>query len=67
MVSEPEYPKDTEDTAFHVRICFLDTFQKYLPQPQNTVCGHGGWPTGNGEKLSCTQAQLGQAACLAVD
>ena len=25
-----------------------------------------GWPTGNGEKLSFTQAQLGQAACLAV-
>ena len=25
-----------------------------------------GWPTGNGKKLSCRQAQLGQATCLAV-
>ena len=25
-----------------------------------------GWPTGNGEKLSCCQAQLSQATCLAV-
>ena len=24
------------------------------------------WPTGNGEKLSCSQAQLGQATYLAV-
>ena len=24
-----------------------------------------GWPTGNGKKLSCTQAQLGQATGLA--
>ena len=24
-----------------------------------------GWPTGNGKKLSCSQAQLGQATCLA--
>ena len=23
-----------------------------------------GWPTGNGKKLRCTQAQLGQATCL---
>ena len=25
-----------------------------------------GWPTGNGKKLSCSQAQLGQATGLAV-
>ena len=25
-----------------------------------------GWPTGNKKKLSSTQAQLGQATCLAV-
>ena len=25
-----------------------------------------GWPTGNGKKLSCCQAQLSQATCLAV-
>ena len=25
-----------------------------------------GWPTGNGKKLTSTQAQLGQATCLAV-
>ena len=25
-----------------------------------------GWPTGNEKKLSCSQAQLGQATCLAV-
>ena len=25
-----------------------------------------GWPTGNGKKVSCSQAQLGQATCLAV-
>ena len=25
-----------------------------------------GWPTGNGKKRSCSQAQLGQATCLAV-
>ena len=25
-----------------------------------------GWPTGNGKKLSSTQALLGQATCLAV-
>ena len=28
--------------------------------------GWGGWPTGNGKKLRCSQAQLGQATCLAV-
>ena len=28
--------------------------------------GWGGWPTGNGKKLSSCQAQLGQATCLAV-
>ena len=28
--------------------------------------GWGGWPTGNGNKLSSIQAQLGQATCLAV-
>ena len=28
--------------------------------------GLGGWPTGNGKKLSNIQAQLGQATCLAV-
>ena len=26
----------------------------------------GGWPTGKGKKLSSSQAQLGQATCLAV-
>ena len=26
--------------------------------------GWGGWPTGNGKKLSSSQAQLGQAQCL---
>ena len=24
-----------------------------------------GWPTGNGKKLRCSQAQLSQATCLA--
>ena len=28
--------------------------------------GWCGWPTGNGKKLSSSQAQLGQATCLAV-
>ena len=28
--------------------------------------GWGGWPTGNGKKLSSSQAQLGKATCLAV-
>ena len=28
--------------------------------------GWGGWPAGNGKKLSSSQAQLGQATCLAV-
>ena len=28
--------------------------------------GWGGWPTGNGKKLSSSQAQLGQATCLDV-
>ena len=28
--------------------------------------GWGGWPTGNGKKLSSCQAQLGQPTCLAV-
>ena len=28
--------------------------------------GWGGWPTGNGKKLSSSQAQLGQSTCLAV-
>ena len=28
--------------------------------------GWGGWSTGNGKKLSSSQAQLGQAASLAV-
>ena len=28
--------------------------------------GWGGWPTGNGKKLSSCQTQLGQATCLAV-
>ena len=29
-------------------------------------CSCSGWPTGNGQKLSSTQEQLGQATCLAV-
>ena len=33
---------------------------------QNVQGGWGGWPTGNGKKLSSSQAQLGQATCLAV-
>ena len=28
--------------------------------------GWGGWPTGNGKKLSGSLAKLGQATCLAV-
>ena len=32
----------------------------YLVQPADIE-----WPTGNGKKLSCSQAQLGQATCLA--
>ena len=42
---------------------FVDIKFKFLPHIQSADIG---WPTGNGEKLSCTQAQLGQAACLAV-
>ena len=34
---------------------------KYALQPADI-----GLPTGNGKKLSCSQAQLGQATCLAV-
>ena len=29
-------------------------------------CSCSGWPTGNGKKLSSSQAQLGQTTCLAV-
>ena len=36
------------------------------PRPATIQGGWGGWPTGNGKKLSCCQAQLGQATCLAV-
>ena len=36
------------------------THKKYL-QPADI-----GWPTGNGKKLSSTQAQLGQTTCLVV-
>ena len=28
--------------------------------------GWGGWPTGNGKNVNSSQAQLGQATCLAV-
>ena len=39
----------------------LGTFVHHRVQPADI-----GWPTGNGEKLSCSQAQLGQATCMAV-
>ena len=32
----------------------------------NLQCSCSGWPTGYGKKLSSSQAQLGQATCLAV-
>ena len=41
---------------------FLDD----VSYPQSVQGGWGGWPTGNGKKLSSCQAQLGQATCLAV-
>ena len=37
-----------------------------LPPQKHIQGGWGGWPTGNGNKLSSSQAQLGQAPCLAV-
>ena len=40
-----------------------DNFDRFLVVVQG---GWGGWPTGNGKKLSSCQAQLGQATCLAV-
>ena len=39
----------------------VDVSVKYAVQPADI-----GWPTGNRKKLSSTQAQLGQATCLAV-
>ena len=33
----------------------------YIVQPADI-----GWPTGNGKKLRCSQAQLSQATCLTV-
>ena len=45
---------------------FVDTeikvalhYKKVILQPADI-----GWPTGNGKKLRCSQAQLGQATCL---
>ena len=41
--------------------------KKELPSSSDLVQGGwGGWPTGNGKKLSSSQAQMGKATCLAV-
>ena len=40
---------------------FLHQTSNFQLQPADI-----GWPTGNGKKLSCSQAQLGQATCLSV-
>ena len=42
----------------------LTKFHRVLRR--NIQGGWGGWPKGNGKKLSSCQAQLGQATCLAV-
>ena len=44
----------------------------FIINQKSIFCQHNlqpadiGWPAGNGNKLSCSQAQLGQATCLAV-
>ena len=50
----------------------LNTIQNHPISGSNNLRSHpvqggwGGWPTGNGRKLSSSQAQLGQATCLAL-
>ena len=46
-------------TRFHV------SCQKFV-QGNRDHTWRGGWPIGNGTKLSSSQSQLGQATCLAV-
>ena len=50
--------------------CLMNVYenygQKWPPEGATVQGGWGGWPTGNGKKLSSCQAQLGQATCLAV-
>ena len=41
-------------------------FQVWTPCDLHVQPADIGWPTGNGKKLICSQAQLGQATCLAV-
>ena len=48
------------------RQCQKSFFRGKVKTIQNVQGGWGGWPTGNGKKLSSCQAQLGQATCLAV-
>ena len=51
--------KNTSNTTIFIFLNFK-SFRSTL-QPWDI-----GWPTGNGEKLSRSKAQLGQATCLAV-
>ena len=49
------------------KTCRLDEILRLLMNLNVIVQGGwGGWPTGNGKKVSISQAQLGQATCLAV-
>ena len=58
---------------FHVTkvlIATMDRVRKvshvYFRRNLILQCSCSGWPSGSGKKLSSSQAQLGQAACLAV-
>ena len=57
-----KYTRATEHTCV-LWVCIMSVVRSNLILLQG---GWGGWPTGNGKKLSSCQAQLGQATCLAV-
>ena len=50
----------------HSNLYYFKAFSKKSSHWEIQPADIQGWPTGNGKKLSSTQAQLGQATCLAV-
>ena len=47
-----------------IKRCVTVWISRLIMLPKGIQSADIGWPTGNGKKLMCSQAQLGQATCL---
>ena len=64
--AEGEVQEDTANNIPTVSVTIFSTEVGLDPEMSDVQGGRGGWHTGNGKKGSSSQAQLGQATCLAV-